>query len=89
MLAGASCWVLYVDVLVLEMGGELTSLRPLEKEREKITLENAPHLPRHGDGGCALANIIDVVFPMVEPFLSFISVTTLSAGKSPKSTRTD
>ena len=22
MLAGASCWVLYVDVLVLEMGGE-------------------------------------------------------------------
>ena len=22
MLAGASCWVLYVDVLVLEMGGK-------------------------------------------------------------------
>ena len=27
VLAGASCWVLYVDVLVLEMGGELASRR--------------------------------------------------------------
>ena len=26
MLAGASCWVLYVDVLVLEMGGERVKL---------------------------------------------------------------
>ena len=33
MLAGASCWVLYVDVLVLEMGGELITLRSAVREK--------------------------------------------------------
>ena len=42
MLAGASCWVLYVDVLVLEMGGELTSLGPLEKERKNYAGKRPP-----------------------------------------------
>ena len=45
MLAGASCWVLYVDVLVLEMGGEHTMRKCNWKEGDtKYMLENAPHL---------------------------------------------
>ena len=42
MLAGASCWVLYVDVLVLEMGGELTSWGSGVKQRENIDAGKRP-----------------------------------------------
>ena len=61
VLAGASCWVLYVDVLVLEMGGELAS-RKLQLGGNQVfvlTLENAPHLLHNVDGGCALAESIE------------------------------
>ena len=54
VLAGASCWVLYVDVLVLEMGGEKCNWWKIFV----LTLENAPHPLLNGDGGCALAESI-------------------------------
>ena len=60
VLAGASCWVLYVDVLVLEMGGEKCNLRKIFV----LTLENAPHPLLNGDGGCALAKSIECVLPI-------------------------